>query len=66
MTFRTSSLGGFELVRVSSLRAAQLMQGCTPRVPAFHKSTSTALREVTEGKVEALPRPGVEAAGGVP
>lgn len=66
MTFRTSACGGFELVRVSSLRAAQLMQGCTPRVPAFHKSTSTALREVTEGKVEALPRTGADATGSAP
>jgi DNA-directed RNA polymerase subunit K/omega len=56
MTFRGEARGGFEFVRVSSLRAAQLIQGCTPRVSASVKATSTAMREVAAGKVDQLPR----------
>ena len=41
----------FEFVIVSSLRAAQLMQGCTPRVTASPKVTVTARREVQAGQV---------------
>jgi DNA-directed RNA polymerase subunit K/omega len=63
MTFRTAEIGGFEFVRLSALRAAQLMQGCIPRVPACHKPTSTAQREVASGKVRRLlaPEAGVKA-----
>jgi DNA-directed RNA polymerase subunit K/omega len=41
----------FELVVVAALRAAQLMRGCTPRVPASCKVTVTARHEVMAGKV---------------
>jgi len=51
-----SEISKFEFVRVSALRAAQLMRGCTPRVPASGKVTTTARREVAGGKVFALPR----------
>jgi DNA-directed RNA polymerase subunit K/omega len=44
-------MGRFEFVRLSSLRAAQLIGGCTPRVAASCKPTTTARREVTQGKV---------------
>jgi DNA-directed RNA polymerase subunit K/omega len=44
-------LNSFEFVIVSSLRVAQLVRGCTPRVLASEKKTVTARREVAEGKV---------------
>jgi DNA-directed RNA polymerase subunit K/omega len=54
VTFGHGDMGRFEFVRLSSLRAAQLIGGCTPRIPASCKPTSTALREVTQGKVRAV------------
>ncbi len=45
----------FEFARVASLRAAQLMLGCTPRVEHATKHTVTAQREVAEGKVSRIP-----------
>ena len=51
-----ASMGKFEFVRLSSLRAVQLMRGCTPRVPERHKRTATARYEIAAGKVTALPR----------
>jgi len=56
MIFRSPEMGRFEFARLSALRAAQLMRGCTPKVVASPKRTSTALREVAEGKILALPR----------
>ena len=44
-------MGRFEFVRLSSLRAAQLMRGCCARVPERHKRTTTAQHEVATGKV---------------
>jgi DNA-directed RNA polymerase subunit K/omega len=44
-------LGKFEFVVVATLRAAQLMKGCRPRVETTHKPTVTAQVEVAEGKV---------------
>ena len=44
-------MGKFEFVRLASLRAAQLMRGCTARVPERYKRTTTAQREVAAGKV---------------
>ena len=46
----------FEFVRVASLRAAQLMRGCTARVPASPKAVVTAQMEVAGGKVRAIER----------
>jgi DNA-directed RNA polymerase subunit K/omega len=46
----------FEFVRLATLRAAQLMRGCTPRVAVGFKPTTTAQREIAAGKVIALPR----------
>jgi DNA-directed RNA polymerase subunit K/omega len=43
-------------VRVAALRAAQLMRGCTARVPASSKAVVTARHEVGAGLVRALPR----------
>jgi DNA-directed RNA polymerase subunit K/omega len=45
----------FEFARVASLRAAQLMMGCTARVERASKHTVTAQREVAEGKVVRIP-----------
>lgn len=56
MTFDSSEMGKFEFIKLSSLRAAQLMKGCTPRVPAHAKRTTTALHEVARGKVIGIPR----------
>ena len=45
----------FEFARVASLRAAQLMRGCTARVERASKHTVTAQREVADGKVSRIP-----------
>ena len=51
-----SDVGKFEFVRLSSLRAAQLIRGCTARVAGPGKMTTIAQREIAEGKVIGLPR----------
>jgi len=56
MTLIPDEMGKFELVRLSTLRARQLILGCTPRVAVGLKRTTTATREVLEGKVIGLPR----------
>jgi hypothetical protein len=45
------NVNAFEFVVVSGLRAAQLMRGCIPRVPAAHTVIETAQLEVATGKV---------------
>jgi DNA-directed RNA polymerase subunit K/omega len=54
-------MNGFEFAVVSSLRAAQLMRGCTPRVTTIQKTIMTAQLEVAAGKVARLvpPPPGL-------
>jgi DNA-directed RNA polymerase subunit K/omega len=54
--FEPAVIGKFEFARLSSLRAAQLMRGCTARVPGRYKWTTTAQREIAAGKVVGLPR----------
>ena len=44
-------LGKFEFVVVATLRAAQLMKGCRPRLATTHKPTVTAQVEVAEGLI---------------
>ena len=56
MTFGSPDLGKFEFVKLAALRAAQLMRGCSARVPVGGKHTTTAQREVADGKVCSLPR----------
>jgi DNA-directed RNA polymerase subunit K/omega len=51
---RPGTSNAFEFVVVASLRAAQLMRGCTPRVEAIGKAVTIAQREVAEGKVARL------------
>jgi hypothetical protein len=55
MIHRSQELNAFEFVVLSSLRAAQLMRGCTPRVAAALKHTMTAQLEVSAGKVIQVP-----------
>ena len=57
MTYVSPDISKFEFVRLASLRAAQLLRGCTPRVEAAGKPTTTAQREVADGKVWAMQRP---------
>ena len=47
-------MGSFEFVVIASLRVAQLVRGCTPRVTGTHQRSTTALLEVSEGRVTAL------------
>ncbi len=51
MVQRPTAFNAFEFVVLSGLRAAQLMRGCTPRLPSTHKVIMTAQMEVAEGKV---------------
>jgi DNA-directed RNA polymerase subunit K/omega len=54
---RPTSIGAFEFTVLSVHRAAQLLRGCTPRVPAASRVTVTAQMEVAEGKVRRLEPP---------
>ena len=59
MIQRPPGVGAFQFVILATLRTAQLMRGCTPRVDGMHKPIVTAQFEVAEGKVaqifDALP-----------
>ena len=54
MIQRPAGLGTFEFVVLATLRAAQLMRGCRPRVDGIHKAAVIAQLEVAQGKVMAL------------
>jgi len=54
MIQRPAAINAFEFVIMSSLRAAQLMRGCTPRVTSSQKTIMTAQLEVAAGKVARL------------
>jgi len=60
---RPPDMGGFEFAVLASLRAAQLIRGCTPKMESDHKHTVTAQREVLAGlvtnqnRVPAVPGP---------
>jgi len=56
MTVSPAGIGRFEFARLSSLRAAQLIRGCTPRVAVGLKPTTTAQREISARKVCPLAR----------
>jgi hypothetical protein len=51
---RPEGVGAFQFVILSTLRAAQLIRGCTPRIDSGHKAIVTAQMEVAEGKVTQL------------
>lgn len=53
MIHRVPGVNPFEFVKVASLRAAQLMRGCTARVPEGRRPIITAQLEVAAGKVKA-------------
>jgi len=57
MVSRPYGTNPFEFVVVSALRAAQLMRGCTPRVPVGYKHIVTAQLEVAAGKVARIIEP---------
>ena len=54
MVHRPPGSNAFEFIVVSSLRAAQLMRGCTPRVDVTGKHITTAQTEVARGLVTRL------------
>jgi hypothetical protein len=55
MVTRPAGTSALEFAVVSSLRAAQLMRGCTPRIESTHKLITTAQMEVAAGKIVPLP-----------
>ena len=54
MIQRPAGLGTFEFVVLATLRAAQPMRGCSPRVDGIHKAAVIAQLEVAQGKVAAM------------
>jgi DNA-directed RNA polymerase subunit K/omega len=63
---RPPGVGAFQFVVLATLRAAQLMRGCRPRVDGTHKPIVTAQFEVAEGKVtqvSSAPADGGESGG---
>jgi DNA-directed RNA polymerase subunit K/omega len=44
-------LNSYEFVVVASLRAKQLLAGCTPRLGGDHNATTMAQMEVADGSV---------------
>lgn len=54
MVRRSPDFNAFEFVVVATLRTAQLVRGCTPRVEAADKPVVTAQREVASGAVRGL------------
>jgi hypothetical protein len=51
MIRRPDGISAFEFAVLSSLRAAQLQRGCTPRVTPSHKMAVTAQHEIAARKV---------------
>ena len=49
---RPADIGKFQFVVLSSLRAAQLLRGCVPRIDGGHKRTVTAQLEISLGMVK--------------
>ena len=64
MIQQPAGIGTFEFIVLSSLRAAQLMRGCTPRVASTHKRIVTAQMEVAARVVQGERR--ASAAGTTP
>jgi hypothetical protein len=57
MVKRPDGMSAFEFSVLSSLRAAQLNRGCTPRVECSALVAVTAQHEVAERKVVRAPEP---------
>src|SRR5207253_2386821 len=63
MPIPLSGMGGFHFAVLASLRAAQLMRGCTARVDGLHKHTVIAQLEVSQGKVTQAIAPAISPIG---
>lgn len=55
MVIRPVDMSPFEFIRVSSLRVAQLVQGCKPRLAPGLRHTTTAQMEVASRLVVRVP-----------
>lgn len=55
MIQRPAAYSALEFAVVSSLRAAQLIRGCKPKVESTHKPCMTAQLEVALGAVARVP-----------
>jgi hypothetical protein len=51
MVIRPVDVNPFEFVVVASLRAQQLLAGCTPRLDGLHGAATMAQMEVARGRV---------------
>jgi DNA-directed RNA polymerase subunit K/omega len=51
MVARPIHMNPYEFVAVASLRAQQLLAGCTPRLDGEHSATTMAQMEVAAGRV---------------
>jgi hypothetical protein len=54
MVKRPESIGAFQFVVLSRLRATQLMAGCAPRLAGIHTAAVMAQMEVADGQVKRL------------
>lgn len=54
MVHRPVGTNPFEFIVIASLRAAQLMRGCTPLVEPASRVITTAQLEVAAGKISRL------------
>jgi hypothetical protein len=52
MVTRPATVNAYEFIVVCSLRAQQLLAGCTPRLPGDHTAMVMAQMEVAAGQVE--------------
>ena len=57
MVNRPPEMNPFEFIAMATLRTAQLIRGCVPRVPSGHKFTTTAQLEIIAGQILKLPQP---------
>jgi hypothetical protein len=58
VTTRPPGIGNLRFAVLASLRAVQLMRGCTPKVESAHKAIVTAQIEVSSGAVAQWSAPG--------
>ena len=71
MIRRPPGVGAFQFVVLATLRVAQLMRGCRPKVDGLHKATVIAQLEVSAGIVTQVFTPpdamsGTATTGGAP
>ena len=60
MIQRLRGVGTFQFVVLATLRAAQLMCGCRPKIDGAHKATVIAQLEVSERKMMQVGTPNSE------